>query len=108
MRQKEFYKITIFWIVATTINFFFEKELFVNKVYIVLNDNYTASPELESKIFELFKQPTVNSVGEEAQLKTYEIPKYIEFVADLPRKKGTDKIDYQLLTEEAKKYVLKR
>ena len=85
-----------------------EKELFVNKVYIVLNDNYTASPELESKIFELFKQPTVNSVGEEAQLKTYEIPKYIEFVADLPRKKGTDKIDYQLLTEEAKKYVLKR
>ena len=85
-----------------------EKELFVNKVYIVLNDGYVISPELESKIFELFKQPTVNSVGEETQLKTYEIPKYIEFVTELPRKKGTDKIDYQLLTEEAKKYVLKR
>lgn len=85
-----------------------EKELFVNKVYIVLNENYTASPKLESKIFELFKQPTINSVGEEAQLKTYEIPKYVEFVAELPRRKGTDKIDYQLLTEDAKKYVLKR
>lgn len=85
-----------------------EEQLFVNKVYIVLNDNYEASPKLEKEIFKLFQKPTVNIVGEESQLKTYEIPKYIEFVSNLPRKKGTDKIDYQLLTEEAKKYVLKR
>lgn len=84
-----------------------EAQLFVNKAYIVLNDNYIASPELESEIFKLFQQPTINLEGEESQLKTYEIPKYVEFVSELPRKKGTEKVDYQGLTDAAKKYVLK-
>ena len=85
-----------------------EDQLFVNKAYIVLNDNYTASEELETEIFRMLHQPIANAVGEESQLKNYEIPKYIEFVLDLPRKKGTEKIDYQFLTEEVKKHVLKR
>lgn len=85
-----------------------EELLFSNKVYIVLNDGYEPTPELEATIFELFQKPTFNSKGEESQLKAYEIPKYIEFVSMLPRRKGTDKIDYPGLTEDAKKHVLKK
>jgi len=83
-----------------------EELLFSNKVYIVLNDGYEASPELENEVFRLFQAPTFNSHGEEAQLKTYEIPKYVEFVPELPRIHGTEKIDYPTLTEDAKKHVL--
>lgn len=39
--------------------------------------------------------------GETVQLKPYEIPTYIEFVKSLPRKHGTEKIDYQLLEQDA-------
>ena len=85
-----------------------EEFLFSNKVYIVLNDGYNASEELMAEIFKLFKEPTFNANGEELQLKSYEIPKYIEFVSELPRKKGTEKINYDVLTEDAKKHVLKK
>lgn len=85
-----------------------EELLFVNKAYIVLNDGYTPSSELMQEIFNLFNQPTVSATGEEIQLKSYEIPKYIEFVLTLPRRRGTEKIDYDALTEDAKKHVLKK
>ena len=83
------------------------EQLFANKAYIVLKNNYEPTRELENEIFKLFNMPTINSNGEESQLKTYEIPKYIEFVKELPRKKGTDKIDYTLLTEQAQKSLIK-
>ena len=85
-----------------------EEQLFANKAYIVLNDGYNASNELEQELFKLFSSPTKNINGEETQLKTYEIPKYIEFVKELPRKKGTEKIDYSLLTEDAQKHLIKK
>lgn len=84
------------------------EQLFANKVYIVLKKGYVGSEELEKEIFRLFTLPTVNSYGEESQLKTYEIPKYIEFVKELPRKKGTDKIDYTSLTNDAQKHLIKK
>lgn len=84
-----------------------EKQLFVNKAYIVLNKGYNKSDLLEKEILKLLNEPTVNSNGEESQLKSYEIPKYIEFVNELPRKKGTDKVDYSFLTNDAQKTLKK-
>ncbi len=83
-----------------------EELLYANKVYIVLNDGYEPTPELEAEIFRLFHKPTFSANGEESQLKTYEIPKYVEFVPELPRIHGTEKVDYPTLTEDAKKHVL--
>lgn len=78
--------------------------LFVNKLYVVLNDNYDEN--IKEKILELCHQPVINNDGSREQLKEYEIPSYIEIVDELPRKQGTEKIDYSLLEEDAKKEIL--
>ncbi len=79
--------------------------LYVNKAYIVPNDKNKDLEELEKEIRDKF-----SSTG----LKEYEYPVYIEFVDNLPRKKGTDKIDYDCLEKDAikelnrqKKLILK-
>lgn len=93
-----------------------EKMLYVNKAYIVLKDNINVST---SEMIEKIKKPIASSEGDIEQLKWYEIPTYIEFVSELPRKKGTEKIDYTLLEQDAlekynssetlcKKYVFKK
>lgn len=77
--------------------------LYVNKAYIVLRPGYCPDESEKRHLIDLFMQPIINSNGETEQLKWYEIPSYIEFVSELPRRKGTDKIDYPLLEKDALK-----
>ncbi len=74
--------------------------LYVNKAYIVLNENYRSCNNIEEIINEMFYMPIQTDAGI-VQLKPYEIPSYIEFISELPRKKGTDKVDYALLEKDA-------
>ena len=79
-----------------------ENELYVNKAYIVLNDGYEPSDEMIRKISELCYLPTVVANDRTTQLKSYEVPTYIEFVSELPRIKSSEKIDYKILEKDAK------
>jgi len=81
-----------------------EELLYVNKAYVVLNKGISNNQETLTKINDLFYLPT-NLLGKTVQLKPYEIPTYIEIVDELPRKRGTEKIDYQLLEEDAIKNI---
>lgn len=74
-------------------------KLFVNKAYIVLNDG--VENIYQDQIMELLNKPVITNNGDVLQLKDYEIPTYFEFVNHLPRKAGTEKIDYQLLENDA-------
>lgn len=67
----------------------------------VLNKGVKESDEVLERICEQFNLPILTSNGEMQQLKTYEIPTYIEFVSEIPRKKGTDKVDYKFLEQDA-------
>lgn len=78
-----------------------EDMLYTNKVYVVLNDEIEACSELKQQLFDKMKNPIINSMGEHEQLKWYEIPADVEFVSELPRKPGTEKIDYTLLEKDA-------
>lgn len=78
-----------------------EEKLYVNKAYIVLNENYPNSEEMKELINQKFYLPTISSSGEKVQLKPYEIPTYIEFIEDMPRLSGSEKIDYKFLEEDA-------
>lgn len=80
-----------------------EEQLYVNKAYIVLNDGCIPNQEMYDKIQLQFLNPIQTANGEYEQLKSYEIPSYVEFISELPRKQGTDKVNYSLLEEDAKK-----
>lgn len=80
-----------------------EKYLYVNKAYIVLNEQYLPTAEMKNIIIESFSNSYTSIAGKTAQLKNYEIPTYIEFVSELPRKTGTEKVDYQYLEQDALK-----
>ncbi len=83
-----------------------ENELYVNKAYVVLKKNIEQTEELMEEIFEkLYKPICIN--GKIVQLKEYEIPKYMEFSAELPRIIGTEKIDYSSLENDALKEINK-
>lgn len=82
--------------------------LYVNKAYIVPNKDVNDIELEKEKILEKFKQPIINSKGEVEQLKWYEIPSYIEFVKELPRKPGTEKVDYQTLEHDAEQKLTQR
>lgn len=73
----------------------------VNKIYIVLNDGYEVSEELLNQIKEQFKMPVKDVHGELVQLKEFEIPSFIEIVDSLPLIKGSEKVDYTLLENQA-------
>lgn len=75
--------------------------LFVNKAYIVLDAGIVPNAETERKIREMLTYPVSSSSGQTVQLKPYEMPTYIEFIDSLPRKPGTEKINYQLLEQDA-------
>ena len=75
--------------------------LYVNKAYVVLKEDITPDDDAAKHILNLCSKPVVTAVGDIEQLKWYEIPTYIEFLPELPRRKGTDKIDYQLLENDA-------
>lgn len=78
-----------------------EEMLYVNKVYIVLKNNNESNDTALEDIKRKFNEPVETLSGQTEQLKWYEIPTYIEFVSELPRKKGTEKIDYMLLEQDA-------
>ena len=70
--------------------------------------------KIKQKLEFQFYNPITTLTGEKEQLKSYEIPSYIEFISELPRKQGTDKVDYKVLEEDAlkklesnKKYIKK-
>lgn len=75
--------------------------LYVNKAYIVLKDGVENSEDTLEKIKKQFSNPVITANGQLEQLKWYEIPTYIEFIDELPRKKGTDKVDYTFLEQDA-------
>lgn len=80
-----------------------ERELFVNKAYIVLADDVKPTETIKQEIWDKLRNPAAS--GSKEQLKEYEIPYSIEFVEKLPRKAGTEKVDYTCLEERAAKYV---
>ena len=76
--------------------------LAANKAYIVLDESKMLdSKDFTSQILDLCLKPIKMVNGDIVQLKEYEIPAYIEFVNALPRRKGTEKVDYQLLEQKA-------
>lgn len=77
--------------------------LYVNKAYIVLKEGIIPNEDTMQRIFDLCLKPIVTFADETAQLKWYEIPTYIEFVSELPRRQGTEKIDYPKLEQDAEK-----
>ena len=81
-----------------------QDKLYVNKAYIVLEPG-TDVATMKEEILARCKEPIEFPNGDTEQLKEYEIPTYIEFVSELPRKKGTEKIDYTSLEEDALKEV---
>ena len=78
-----------------------ETMLYVNKAYIVLNEGVDKN-NINDILEEKFKKPIRTLTGDFEQLKWYEIPTYVEFVKELPRKSGTEKINYQFLEKDAK------
>ncbi len=78
-----------------------KEQLYVNKAYIILNNNYDESTELIEHIKFLFTQPSIAANGEKVQLKSYEIPTYVEFIPELPRIPGSEKINFRLLEQDA-------
>ena len=79
-----------------------EEQLYVNYAYIVLRDGWQGTAETGAKILDLFRHPVALPDGKQDQLKDFEIPRKIIFVNQLPRRSGTDKIDYRALEELAK------
>lgn len=78
-----------------------EEMLYVNKAYVVLSNSSLENEQVLENIREQFNNPVVTLNGQIEQLKAYEIPTYIEFVSELPRKEGTDKVDYKYLEQDA-------
>ena len=76
-----------------------EEELFVNKAYIVLKNGVMPTEELKKEIMENMIKP-VELSGKIVQLKEYEVPRYIEFIDELP-KLATGKNDYKPLEKMA-------
>ena len=82
-----------------------EEMIYKNKAYVVLNDGVEASDEVLKKLQSQFLEPVQTLNGDVEQLKWYEIPSYVEFVSELPRKQGTDKLNYTILEEDAKNKI---
>ena len=78
-----------------------EELLYVNKAYIVLKDGIAPTEETKEYIMKKIKDG-INTINKgNIQLKSYEIPAYLEFVENLPRRQGTDKINYEELEKDA-------
>ena len=69
--------------------------------YLGNDFNLLTKEQVLENIREQFNNPVVTLNGQIEQLKSYEIPTYIEFVSELPRKEGTDKVDYKYLEQDA-------
>ena len=85
-----------------------ENELFINKVFVVLEPGVIPDEDLKRELLDKLLLPVVKD-DKICQLKEYEIPRDIIFVSELPRKEGTEKIDYvkleQMLRDDVKEKV---
>ena len=79
-----------------------DEMLYKNKAYIVLKEGVDETEETKKQLELQFLNPIYTITGDVVQLKWYEVPSVIEFISELPRKSGTDKVDYTLLEEHAK------
>ena len=79
-----------------------EELLYVNYVFVVPKDGWLDDDNTRARIFDLCNKPVVLTDGKQDQLKNFEIPRKILFLKELPRRSGTDKIDYRKLEEMAK------
>ena len=75
--------------------------LYVNKAYIVLKRGIKKDEATIDYIRRLCESSITTLTGDIEQLKWYEIPTYIEFVNELPRRQGTEKINYRELEQDA-------
>lgn len=85
-----------------------EELLFVNYAFVVLKPDWLESEETKLLILERCRQPVTLADGRQDQLKEYEIPDKIFFLKSLPRRSGTDKINYQELEAYAKEISSKK
>ena len=77
-----------------------DDELYITKAYVVLKQDVIPNEDTIHMINDSLLVPT-NIDGKLEQLKEYEIPKDFEFVTELPRIPGTEKIDYTTLEQDA-------
>ena len=77
------------------------EQLYKNVVYVVLKKGYLPTEETKRMLYDAFRKPIRTHANEEEQLNSIEIPSRIEFVEELPRKEGMEKIDYEFLKKDA-------
>ena len=82
-----------------------EDSLYVNYAFVVLNEKWEESAETRQRILDLCRSPVKLADEIQDQLKDFEIPARIIFIKDLPRRSGTDKINYNELEEMAKEDI---
>lgn len=80
-----------------------EKELFVNKAFIVLKPEYEPTEDTKQAILDRLKGNA--GIDDTETLKSHEIPTYMEFVDHLPLMEGSEKVDYRALEERAAKEI---
>lgn len=73
-----------------------ENELYVVRTFVVLENGVAPTEEIKKEISEKLRGP-ITTNGKTEQLKEYEIPAVIEFIEQLPRVAGTEKVDYGAL-----------
>lgn len=78
-----------------------QDELYVNYAFVVVEKGWPENDDTGTEILTLCRQPVVLADGKKDQLKDFEIPKRVIFLKELPRRSGTDKIDYRALEEMA-------
>ncbi len=81
--------------------------LFVPKAYIVLKDDVYDLDRAKDYILTMCNG-TISNENSSVELKKYEIPTDIEFIDQLPRKSGTEKIDYDYLENMNKSVKVKK
>lgn len=79
-----------------------EEQLYVNYAFVVLKEGWPENDKTRDTILELCRKPVMLLDGTQDQLKDFEIPEKIVFVNELPRRTGTEKINYNILEKMAK------
>lgn len=83
-------------------------EIGVVKVYVVLKEGVIPNEDTIKEIYDSLLVPVVIN-NKLVQLKEYEIPRFIEFIDEIPKIKGSEKPDYKLLEQDAEeKHVIEK
>ena len=78
-----------------------DDQLYVNYVFIVLDEKANVGKNIEETILSMCMNPVTLANGKTDQLKDFEIPKKVLVINELPRREGTEKIDYRALEKQA-------